>query len=400
MDFAVEQRKGSEKSEMQKPERLKELPPYLFAEIDRLKEEAKGKGVDIISLGIGDPDQPTPPHIIGELERAARDPGNHHYPDYEGLAELRKAISSWYRKRFGVELNPEDEVLPLIGAKEGIGHLPLACINPGDVVLVPDPGYPVYRAGTVFAGGIPRLLPLRKENGFLPDLEDIGKGDLEKTKMIFLNYPNNPTGAVAEREFFKRLVKLASARGIVICHDATYSEIYYDGYKPLSLLQIEGAKEVAIEFHSLSKTYNMTGWRIGWVSGNSRVLKSLREIKTNLDSGIFQAIQHAGIKALSGPQECVERMRKIYQRRRDILAQGLEELGWEFEKPKATFYLWVSVPGGHSSAEWATSLLKNYGVVVTPGVGFGKHGEGYIRIALTVDNERLREALQRMKKSL
>lgn len=382
---------------MQKPERLRELPPYLFAEIDRLKEEAKSKGADIINLGIGDPDQPTPSHIIGELERAARDPGNHHYPDYEGLAELRKAISSWYRKRFGVELNAEDEVLPLIGAKEGIGHLPLACINPGDVVLVPDPGYPVYRAGTVFAGGIPRSLPLRKENGFLPDLEGIDKGDLKKTRIIFLNYPNNPTGAVAEREFFKRLVNFASARGIIICHDATYSEIFYDGYKPLSLLQIEGAKEVAIEFHSLSKTYNMTGWRIGWVSGNARILKALREVKTNLDSGIFQAIQYAGIKALSGPQDCVERMRKIYQERRDVLAEGLEELGWEFEKPKATFYLWISIPQGHTSTQWATSLLQNSGVVVTPGVGFGKYGEGYIRIALTVGKERLNEALERIK---
>jgi LL-diaminopimelate aminotransferase len=385
---------------MEKSERLKELPPYLFAEIDRLKEEAKSKGLDIINLGIGDPDQPTPSYIIAELEKAARDPRNHRYADYEGLPELRKAISSWYRERFGVELNPEDEVLPLIGAKEGIGHLPLACINPGDVVLIPDPGYPVYRAGTIFAGGIPCPMPLRKENGFLPDLEDIDRESLKKAKIIFLNYPNNPTGAIAERDFFERVVKFASTKGIVVCHDATYSEVSYDGYKPLSLLQIEGAKEVGIEFHSLSKTYNMTGWRIGWVSGNARVLKSLREIKTNLDSGIFQAIQYAGIKALSGPHDCVERMRKIYQERRDVLAQGLKDLGWEFEKPKATFYLWVSVPRGHTSTQWAASLLQNSGVVVTPGVGFGKYGEGYIRIALTVDKERLVEALKRIKKSL
>jgi len=379
-------------------ERLQGLPPYLFAEIDRMKQEALRKGMDLISLGIGDPDLPTPPHIVRRLQEAATNARHHQYPSYEGMREFREAAANWYRRRFGVVLDPETEVLSLIGSKEGIGHLPLAFVNPGDVVLIPDPGYPVYQAGTVFAGGVPYSLPLLRENGFLPDLQAIPSDVLRRARILWLNYPNNPTAAVASREFFAEAVAFASKHNLILAHDLAYSEIAYDGYLPGSLLAVPGAKEVAIEFHSLSKTYNMTGWRIGFAVGNAEILEGLGRIKTNLDSGVFQAVQEAGIEALTGPQDCVEAMRKVYQERRDVLVDGLLSLGYHVEKPKASFYVWIGVPKGFTSMAFTAHLLSKAGIVTTPGVGFGQHGEGYIRAALTVDVSRIREAVERLRK--
>ncbi len=379
-------------------ERLQGLPPYLFAEIDRMKQEALREGMDLINLGIGDPDLPTPPHIVRRLQEAATNARHHRYPSYEGMREFREAAANWYRRRFGVILDPETEVLSLIGSKEGIGHLPLAFVSPGDVVLVPDPGYPVYQAGTVFAGGIPYPLPLRKEDGFLPDLQAIPPDVLRRARILWLNYPNNPTAAVAPGEFFAEAVAFARRHSLILAHDLAYSEIAYDGSLPGSLLAVPGAKEVAIEFHSLSKTYNMTGWRIGFAVGNAEILEGLGRIKTNLDSGVFQAVQEAGIEALTGPQDCVEAMRKTYQERRDVLVEGLLSLGYQVEKPQATFYVWIEVPKGFTSMTFTAHLLSKAGIVTTPGVGFGQHGEGYIRAALTVDVSRIREAVERLRK--
>lgn len=385
---------------IQRAERLTQLPPYLFAEIDKMKAEAKARGVDIINLGIGDPDQPTPPHIIRALNRAAENPANHQYPSYEGLLEFRQTVAQWYQNRFKVNLDPEKEVLSLIGSKEGIGHIPLAFVNPGDIVLVPDPGYPVYQAGTVLAGGIPYTMPLLEENGFLPDLERIPEDVRQKAKLMYLNSPNNPTSAVAPLEYFKKIVDFARRYNILVCHDAPYSEIYYDGNPPPSFMEAPGAKEVGVEFHSLSKTFNMTGWRIGFVVGHPEILAGLGAVKTNLDSGIFQAIQYAGIEALTGSQECVAQMRKMYQERRDVLIDGLQRLGLKVNKPQATFYVWVSVPKGFTSTGFTAHLLKNAGIVTTPGNGFGQYGEGYIRMTITVGVDRLKEAVERMKSIL
>ena len=378
--------------------RLKQLPPYLFVEIDRLKQEAVEQGMDIIDLGVGDPDLPTPPHILKRMGTAAADPRNHRYPSYEGLLEFRRAAAEWYRDRFGVILEPATEVLTLIGSKEGIGHIPLAFIDPGDTVLVPDPGYPVYQAATVFAGGTPHPLPLYPSNDFLPDLDTIPLDVLRKAKMLFLNYPNNPTAAVAAEEFFIQAVDFARRHRLILCHDAAYSEIAFDGFRPASILGVEGAREVAIEYHSLSKTYNMTGWRIGFAVGSAEVLAGLGRITTNLDSGVFQAIQYAGIEALRAPQDCVTAHCKIYQERRDILVEGLNGLGWTVTKPRATFYVWIPVLSGYSSTDLTKRLLREAGIVTTPGVGFGPHGEGFIRAALTVPAERIREAVGRIAK--
>jgi LL-diaminopimelate aminotransferase len=379
--------------------RLQALPPYIFAEIDRLKQEALKRGVDLINLGIGDPDLPTPKHVVEKLAEAAADPRNQRYPSYEGLLSFRQAAADWYLSRFGVELNPETEVLSLIGSKEGIGHIPLSFIDPGDVVLVPDPGYPVYQAGTVLAGGVPYLMPLTQTNAYLPDFQQIPSDILSQAKMLFLNYPNNPTAAVATREFFQEAVDLAERYGLILCHDAAYSEICFDGYHPPSILQVEGAKEVAVEFHSLSKTYDMTGWRIGFAVGNSKILAGLGRVKTNLDSGIFQAVQYAGIAALSGPQDSVEEARSIFQARRDALVKGLRQAGWKIDPPRASFYVWIPVPRGYSSTEFAAKLLDQVGIVVTPGNGFGRHGEGFFRVALTVPQARIEEAVKRIKMS-
>ena len=376
--------------------RLKKLPPYLFAEIDRQKKEARARGVDLIDLGIGDPDLPTPAHVIDALARAAREPKNHRYPDYEGLLAFRDAAAAWYRRRFGVTLDPATEVLTLIGSKEGTAHIPLAFVNPGDVVLVPDPGYPVYAAGTWFAGGEPYFLPLRAERGFLPDLDAVPADVLRRARMLFLNYPNNPTAAVATREFFAEVVAFARRHGVIVCHDAMYSELAFDGYAPPSFLQVPGAKEVGVEFHSCSKTYSMTGWRIGFVVGNREVLAGLGRVKTNVDSGVFQAVQEAGIAALTGPQDYVTQIRVIYGERRDVVVTGLRKLGLPVTPPRATFFVWAPVPDGSDSRKWASRLLQEVGVVVTPGVGFGAAGEGYYRIALTVDRTRIAEAMDRL----
>ena len=377
-------------------ERLKRLPPYLFAEIDRQKKEARARGMDLVDLGIGDPDLPTAPHVIEALHRAARDPKNHRYPDYEGLLTFRAAVAAWYHARFGVSLDPATEVLTLIGSKEGTAHMPLAFVNPGDAVLVPDPGYPVYAAGTWFAGGEPYFLPLRAERQFLPDLDAIPPDVLRRARMLYLNYPNNPTAAGATREFFREVVRFADRHGIIVCHDAMYSELRFDGYEPPSFLQVDGAKDVGVEFHSCSKTYSMTGWRIGFVVGHREVLAGLGRVKTNVDSGVFQAVQEAGIAALTGPQDGVERARAIYQERRDVVVEGLRKLGLPVTPPKATFFVWAPVPDGSDSRKWASRLLQESGVVVTPGVGFGPSGEGYYRIALTVDQARIAEAMERL----
>ncbi|MBI2467404.1 MAG: LL-diaminopimelate aminotransferase [Candidatus Rokubacteria bacterium] len=377
-------------------DRLKKLPPYLFAEIDRQKKEARARGADLIDLGIGDPDLPSPPHVIEALARAAREPKNHRYPDYEGLLAFREAAAAWYRQRFGVALDPATEVLALIGSKEGTAHMPLAFVNPGDVVLVPDPGYPVYAAGTWFAGGEPWFLPLRAEREFLPDLDAIPADALRRGKMLYLNYPNNPTAAVATRAFFERVVEFARRHNIIVCHDAMYSELRFDGYEPPSFLQVPGAKEVGVEFHSCSKTYSMTGWRIGFVVGNREALAGLGRVKTNVDSGVFQAVQEAAIAALTGPQDYVDRARATYQERRDLVVAGLRKLGLPVTVPRATFFVWAPVPDGSDSRKWASRLLQEAGVVVTPGVGFGPSGEGYYRIALTVDKARIAEAMDRL----
>ncbi|MBI4686210.1 MAG: LL-diaminopimelate aminotransferase [Nitrospirae bacterium] len=379
-------------------DRVKNLPPYLFATIDKMKQNALSKGVDLIDLSIGDPDIPTPRHIVNRMKKAVENPGHHRYPSYEGMLSFREAVANWYKRRFKVSLNPKTEVLSLIGSKEGIGHIPLAFINPGDVVLVPSPGYPVYPVATLFAGGESHIMPLVKQNKFLPDLKAIPKSILKKARLMFINYPNNPTSAVAGKDFYKEVIDFALRHSIIICHDAAYSEVYYDNKKPLSFLQTPGAKEVGIEFHSLSKTYNMTGWRVGFAVGNEKVIHGLGKIKTNLDSGIFQAVQEAGIEALNTSDDILRKIRGIYQERRDALYNGLKSIGLEAEKPKATFYLWAEVPKGFNSSSFVSHLLDKAGVLGTPGNGFGAPGDGYIRFALTANVKRIKEAVERIKK--
>jgi LL-diaminopimelate aminotransferase len=377
--------------------RIEALPPYLFAEIDLKISELKSKGVDVIDLGIGDPDIPTPSNIIAALKAAADDPENHRYPSYVGMLSFREAVSGWYAERFGVSLDARSEVLTLIGSKEGIAHAPLAFIDPGDIVLVPNPGYPVYGVATTFAGGVPYDMPLRRENNFLPDLDSIPDDIRRRAKMMFLNYPNNPTTAVADEDFFERVVDFASKNEILVCHDAAYTEIAFAGVKPPSFLQVDGAREVGIEFHSLSKTFNMTGWRLGFCVGNKKAIAGLGKIKTNIDSGAFQAIQYAGIEALSNYELGIEERRKIYEERRDIFCEGLEEVGLNYYPPKATFYVWFEVPRGVAAKDYASKILTETGIVVTPGNGFGAYGEGYIRVSITVATKRLIEAVERLK---
>ena len=381
-------------------ERLRHLPPYLFAEIDRLKREEIKKGVDLIDLSIGDPDLPTPEHIVESLRKAAGRPENHRYPSYEGMPSFRQAVAGWYKRRFDVALDAQTEVLSLIGSKEGIGHIPLAFAGPGDVVLYTSPGYPVYPVGALFAGAEGYPLPLLEANGFLPDMGSVPADILKRAKLLFINYPNNPTGAAADGEFFEKIVEFAGRHNIIVCHDAAYSEIYYDDKKPASFLQTPGAKEVGIEFHSLSKTYNMTGWRLGFAVGHKEVIAGLGRIKTNLDSGVFQAVQEAGITALDTKDEELSGIRRTYQQRRDALYSGLTGQGIHVIKPEAAFYLWAGCPKGFDSRSFAKHLLEKAGVVATPGVGFGQPGEGYIRFALTVPVDRIGEAVQRIGKSL
>lgn len=375
--------------------RLDNLPPYLFAQIDKLKAEKRAEGVDIIDFGVGDPDLPTPPHIVEALCEAARDPATHHYPDYTGMIQYREAVASWYKSRFNVDLDPQTEVLALIGSKEGIAHVPEAFVNPGEYVLVPDPGYPVYKTSTLFAEGKVWEMPLTEGNGFIPDLDSIPADVLKNTSLMFIGYPNNPTAAIAPLSFFNEVVEFARENDIVVVHDNAYSEITFDGYKAPSFLQADGAKEVGMEMHSLSKTYNMTGWRIGMAAGGEELISGLGRVKTNVDSGAFDAIQRAAITALTSSQQCVADACKVYQERRDILVSGLKDLGFDVTAPKATFYVWMKVS---DSMSFARKMLDEAGIVVTPGTGFGRNGEGYVRFAITREISRINEALERMRR--
>ncbi|MGB6371280.1 MAG: LL-diaminopimelate aminotransferase [Atribacterota bacterium] len=378
-------------------QRIQTIPPYLFAEIDKKKEEAIKRGVDIINLGIGDPDQPTPNNIIEKLRESVKDPNTHNYPPYQGTAKFRQAVALWYKNRFGVDLYPDNEVMALIGSKEGIAHIFLAFVGPGDFSLIPEPGYPVYKTATLFANGFPYIMPLLEENDFLPDLEKIDEEIAQRVKLMFINYPNNPTAAVANKDFFEKVVKFAKKYDILVCHDFAYSEMTFDDYKASSFLEVEGAKDVGIEFHSLSKTYNMTGWRLGFAVGNKEAISALSIIKTNVDSGIFKAIQEAGIEALTGPQDNIEKMNKIYTGRRNVVINGLNKLGWNLRPTKATFYIWIPTLNKMDSMEFSNLLLEKTGIIVTPGIGYGEYGEGYVRIALTVEEKRLEEAVGRLK---
>ncbi|MFH1093141.1 MAG: LL-diaminopimelate aminotransferase [Candidatus Omnitrophota bacterium] len=375
---------------------LKKLPPYLFVAIDKAKRQARAEGKDLIDLGIGDPDTPTPEHIIESLYKAAKDPANHRYALDAGMPALKNEISLWHKKRFNVTLDAQTEILPLIGSKEGIAHTPFAFLNKSDVVLVPDPAYPAYRNATILAGGEPYFMPLLESNGFLPDLKKIPASILKKTKLLFLNYPNNPTAAIAPKKFLQEVVEFSVKNKIILCFDMAYSQMCYDKYRAPSIFEIDGAKEVAVEFHSLSKTYNMTGWRLGWVCGNKDVVAAIAKIKSNIDSGIFQAIQIAGITALKTKEEFKRKMCKMYEARRDLLVDGLEKLGWSINPPKATFYLWTKIPHKMDSINFCNMIMEKAGIVATPGVGFGKYGEGYVRFALTQDKKRIKEAVKRL----
>ena len=377
-------------------DRINSLPPYLFAAVDKAKQEAIRKGVDVINLSIGDPDMPTPAHIIEAMKKSLENPAHHRYPSYEGMLSFRTAAARWYKKTMNVDLNPEDEVLTLLGSKEGIAHIPLAFLNPGDISLVPDPAYPVYNIGSILADGKPYKMPLLAQNDFLPDLDAIPSNIAKKAKLMFLNYPNNPTSAIASLKFFEEVVDFANENDILVIHDNAYSEMTYDGYKAPSFLNVSGAKNVGIEMHSLSKTYNMTGWRLGFAVGNREIIAGLGKVKTNVDSGAFESVQEAGISALNGSQDCVREMNRVYKQRRDALLSGLKELGFDVKPLKATFYVWVPVKG--SSLDFTKMLLEKTGIVATPGVGFGEYGEGYIRFALTQPVERIREGIERMQR--
>ena len=376
--------------------RVEKLSPYLFVEIVRRIAEKRAKGEEVISFAIGDPDIPTPSHIIDRLLQAAQDPANHRYPETAGLFQLRQAIAEWYRGRFGVSLDADSEVLPLIGAKEGIAHIALCFIDPGDVALVPDPSYPVYSIGTALAGGESYFMPLTAENNFLPDLEAIPENIWKRAKLLWINYPNNPTGAVADLNFFNRVAELAHRHDVAVCHDGAYSEVAYDGYQPVSLMQADGAKEVGVEFHSFSKSYNMTGWRIGMVVGNPIMVDALKRVKSNMDSGIPQAIQYAAVEALAASQDCIQEHNAIYQKRRDLVVEMLNSLGLEAIPPKAGLYIWARVPEGYTSVDFAADLLEKVGVAVTPGLGYGQHGEGYVRLSLTIPDAVLVRGLSRL----
>jgi LL-diaminopimelate aminotransferase len=385
---------------MRTARRIDTLPPYLFAELDRKLDAARAKGVDVISLGIGDPDRPTPAHIVEAATAAIRDAATHRYPSYYGLPELRRAVAAFYRRRFGVELDPDAEVLPLIGSKEGIAHLATAFVDPGDAVLVTDPGYPVYETSALLSGGTVELVPLREEDGFLPRFDRISSDAARRSKVLWLNFPGNPTAAVCELSLFEDAVAFAVEHDVLLAHDAAYSEITYDGYLAPSVLQAPGARDIAIEFGSLSKTFNMTGWRIGWAVGSPQAVEALGRVKTNIDSGIFNALQRAGIAALEGPQECVAEMVATYQRRRDVLVDALRGAGWPVPTPRGSIYIWARVPEGHDSVGFSELLLERAGVFVTPGSGYGPSGEGYVRLSLTVPDDRLEEGAIRIAKVL
>lgn len=379
-------------------DRIADLPPYLFAELDRKLSAKRAEGVDVISLGVGDPDLPTPEHIVRAMQEAVADPATHRYPSYIGAPEFRRAVAGWYRRRFDVELDPDTEVMALIGSKEGIGHVSFAFVDPGDEALVPDPGYPVYAVSTRLAGGTPVSLPMPAERGFLPDFDAAVVS--ERTRMLWLNFPTNPTAATCDLGTFEEAVAFAREHGLVLAHDNAYSEITFDGHVAPSVLQVPGARDVAIEFGSLSKFFNMTGWRIGWAVGSADAIRALGVIKTNLDSGQFTAIQRAAIAALEGPPGDLDRLRDIYRRRRDLVVDTLNGLGWTLERPRGSCYVWVPVPEGHTSSSFADHLLDRAGVFVAPGSGYGARGEGYVRFSLTVADDRLEEALGRLRKVL
>jgi LL-diaminopimelate aminotransferase len=379
-------------------ERVRNLPPYLFAELDRKVAAKRASGADVISLGIGDPDLPTPRHVVEALQEAAEDPTTHQYPSYYGLPAFRKAVSDFYERRFGVSLDPETEVQPLIGSKEGLAHLCLAFVDPGDEALVPDPGYPVYAIGTQLAGGRAVSIPLRASKGFLPEFDEVVPTD--RAKLLWLNYPSNPTAATTDTSFFEEAVAFAARHDLLLCHDAAYSEITFDGYVAPSVLEVPGARDVSIEFGSLSKTYNMTGWRVGYAVGNAEAIRALATVKTNLDSGIFNAVQRAAVAALNGPQDHVDAMRAVYQKRRDTVVSALADVGLVIEPPLGSIYVWVPVPSGQTSAGFAAELLDEASVVVAPGTGYGPNGEGFVRFSLTVADERLEEAMHRIRKRL
>ncbi|HVL64911.1 MAG TPA: LL-diaminopimelate aminotransferase [Actinomycetota bacterium] len=385
---------------MRTAKRIEKLPPYLFAELDRKIAEKRAGGADVISFGVGDPDLPSPPHVVDALCDAARDAATHRYPSYTGMPDLRRSIAAWYEKRFGVSLDPDLQVQPLVGSKEGIFHLPVAFVDPGDVVLVPDPAYPVYETGTILAGGEAYLLPLTAENGFMPDLGAIPADVARRARVLWLNYPNNPTSACVELDFFRRAVEFCRENDILLCHDAAYTEITFDGYRAPSALQVEGAAESVLEFHSLSKTYNMTGWRIGWVAGAPEAIEAVKRLKTNIDSGIFDAVQRAGIAAIDGPQDHLNATIERYRRRRDLLCDGLKSVGLLAEPPRGSIYVWTPVPEGHTSESFATHLLDEAAVVVAPGTGYGRAGEGFVRFSLTIDDERLEEGVERLRKAV
>ena len=378
-----------------KSERLQKLPPYLFAEIDKKKKAAIAAGRDIINLGVGDPDRPTPLPIIRSLQKHVETPAFHQYALDQGSPEFRRAVAKWFATRYGVELDPDSEVIGLIGSKEGIAHLPLGVLNPGDVSLVPDPCYPVYRTFSWFSGAETHLMPLRAENNFLPDLDAIPADVWRRARLMFLNYPNNPTAAVAPRAFYEKVVRLAHEHGFVIAQDAAYAEMYYED-RPPSILEIPGAKDVAIELHSFSKTFNMTGWRLGFAVGGAPIVAALAQVKANCDSGIFTAIQFAGITALEQYDELTRPIRELYRERRDVLVVGLRSLGWNVPTPPATFYVWIPCPAGYSSTELCSKLLDEANIVTTPGIGFGSTADGYIRMALTVETPRLKDAVERI----
>jgi LL-diaminopimelate aminotransferase len=377
--------------------RVEALPPYLFAEISKKIAAKRAEGHDIVTFGIGDPDIPTPRHILDSLHRAADEPVNHRYPESEGLPELRKAISDWYGRRFEVAFDPMKETLPLIGSKEGIAHMALCLVDPGDVALVPDPGYPVYEIGTMFAGGTSYRLPCTRESGWKPDFDSIPEDVAQKAKVIWLNYPNNPTGAVADLDFFEKAVSWARRHDVVICHDNPYCDVTYDGYKPVSIFQVPAAREIAVEFNSWSKIYNMTGWRIGMVVGNETLIDALMRVKSNVDSGIPQAIQRMAIDAVYGPQDCIDEHNRIYEKRRNRMVEVLRKIGLEVEMPKASLYVWARLPVGVTSSEYAARLIEDCSVVVTPGRGYGEQGEGYIRLSVTTPDDRMEEGLKRLE---
>lgn len=380
--------------------RLDKIPLYLFAEIDRRIEEKKAQGVDVISFGVGDPDVPTPGLIVDALCAESHKPEHHRYPSYFGLAEFRESAARWFERRFGVALDPGLQILPLMGSKEGVAHIALALLDPGDLALVPEPSYPVYAMGTLLAGAESHFLPLTAGNGFLPDLESVPPDVARRSKILWLNYPNNPTGAIASNEFFERAIEFARSYSLVLAHDNAYSEITYDGYVAPSLFQFKGAMEIGVEFHSLSKTFNMTGWRIGFVCGNHEVIEALGTIKTNIDSGIFNPVQLAAVEALDHGEKTLPDMVKLYQSRRDLLVSELAGLGWEISPPKGSIYLWMPVPPGFDSVGFSTHVLDKAGVFFTPGNAYGPSGEGYVRLSLTVPDDKIKEAMARLKEVL